>query len=64
MATLQSEKEVIDKKYDDISRALHQKIIDYDTLNTEYNAFKLSTDTFIHNNKVIRSVFFLFFFFY
>ncbi|XP_073981610.1 uncharacterized protein isoform X2 [Rhodnius prolixus] len=53
VATLQSEKEVIDKKYDDISRALHQKIIDYDTLNTEYNAFKLSTDTFIHNNKIV-----------
>ncbi|XP_014245888.1 GRIP and coiled-coil domain-containing protein 2-like isoform X2 [Cimex lectularius] len=51
ISSLQSEKNKSEKKYDDVTKVLHQKITDYDTLMTEYKAFKLSTDTVLHNLK-------------
>ncbi|KAF6206984.1 hypothetical protein GE061_018221 [Apolygus lucorum] len=52
LSSLQLEKARSDKRYEDITKALHQKITDYDTLNTEYRAFKFSAETLLQNTKI------------
>ncbi|BES95286.1 GRIP domain [Nesidiocoris tenuis] len=52
LSSLQLEKARSDKRYEDVTKALHQKITDYDSLNTEYRAFKFSAETLLQNTKV------------
>uniref|UniRef100_A0A0A9YCF3 GRIP and coiled-coil domain-containing protein 2 n=1 Tax=Lygus hesperus TaxID=30085 RepID=A0A0A9YCF3_LYGHE len=52
LSSLQLEKARSDKRYEDMTKALHQKITDYDTLNTEYRAFKFSAETLLQNTKI------------
>lgn len=52
LSSIQLEKARSDKRYEDMTKALHQKITNYDTLNTEYRAFKCSAETLLQNTKI------------